>query len=147
MRDFIPLPRRKILPHPTTNERECSVSHSSLLKKLVLLGVVLLAFGGLVSCTPFTSSPGSSASATPQQQASAPRLIPSTCPMTLPAPYVQGKNIECSYLVVKEDRADPNSRDLLLAVARVKSCDPRPAADPLIVRQGGPGGALLSQLD
>lgn len=67
--------------------------------------------------------------------------------MTLPNPYVQGKNIECSYLVVKEDRADPNSRDLLLAVARVKSSDPRPASDPLIMLQGGPGGALLSQFD
>ena len=125
------------------------MSHSALCKKLVLLGVVLLAFGGLISCTPFTSSASSvtSASTPPQQQASTPRLIPGTCPMTLPAPYVQGKNIECSYLVVKEDRADPNSRDLLLAVARVKSSDPKPAPDPLIMLQGGPGGALLSQFD
>ena len=125
------------------------MSHSSLLRKSVILSVVLLVCVGLASCE--QTFPSNSASPTPQVSASSassmPRLIPSTCPMTLPAQYVQGKNIECSYLVVKEDRADPNSPDLLLAVARLKSSDPHPASDPLIMLQGGPGGALLSQFD
>ncbi len=117
--------------------------YSSLSGKFVLSGCLLLLCSALVSCVPSIPTPSSSN----EQQSSEPRLIPATCPMSLPEQYIEGKNIECSYLLVKENRADPNSRDLLLAVARVKSSDPHPAPDPLIMLQGGPGGGVLSELD
>ena len=106
-------------------------------RKFVLPGCILLLCSALISCVPNS----------PTQSTSQPVLIPSTCPMPLPDQYIEGKNIECSYLQVKEDRTVANSPDLLLAVARVKSSDPHPAPDPLIMLQGGPGGGILSQFD
>lgn len=117
--------------------------HSSLSRKFVFLGGILLMCSALISCVPYVPAQSSSH----EQQISAPRLIPSSCPMSLPEQYIEGKNIECSYLLVKEDRAATNSRDLLLAVARVKSSDPHPALDPLIMLQGGPGAGELSEFD
>ncbi len=121
------------------------VFHQRGLWRYLLPGIALLAILIQVSCAaPFI--PGNPSS---QQQSSGfvPHLIPASCPMTLPSTYTQGKNIECSYLVVKENRAVADSRELLLAVARIKSSDPHPASDPLIMLQGGPGGALLHDFD
>jgi pimeloyl-ACP methyl ester carboxylesterase len=81
-----------------------------------------------------------------------PRFVNVACPMNLNAPelaqkYSEGKNIHCGYLIVKEDRQEANSPEIRLAVAIVKSSSPHPAPDPLIMLQGGPGGALLKDFD
>lgn len=56
-----------------------------------------------------------------------------------------GYTIDCGYLIVPEDRADPNSRDIRLAVAIVRAENPLP--DPIIYLEGGPGGSALYGID
>ncbi len=92
-----------------------------------------------------SSAPG--ASPFNWQRVIAPRLIPSKCPIPSSGSYKDGTNLFCSYLLVKEDRKQSESRDLLLAVARVKSDGPHPMADPLLILQGGPGDSALNNLN
>ena len=51
--------------------------------------------------------------------------------------------MECGFLVVPEDRAAPQGRSVRLAVARFKATLSKPAADPIIYLEGGPGGSPL----
>ena len=54
---------------------------------------------------------------------------------------------ECGWLVVPEDRQQAdNGREVRLHVARFKSTNPEPPADPLIYLDGGPGGSTLEPL-
>ncbi|MBV9229338.1 MAG: alpha/beta fold hydrolase [Chloroflexi bacterium] len=81
-----------------------------------------------------------------------PRFEDAPCPMDLTGPYlsmkyVEGQNIHCGYLIVKENRQVQDSSEIRLAVAIVKSSSPHPAPDPLLMLQGGPGGALLQDFD
>ncbi len=64
---------------------------------------------------------------------------PFACPFSVPADMV----VECGFLSVPEDRSDPNSRDIQLAVAIVHTLSPNPLPDPLVYLAGGPGGAAL----
>lgn len=54
-----------------------------------------------------------------------------------------GHEVGCGYLVVPEDRSNPNSQLIRLHVAVFKSINPDPAPDPVIHLVGGPGGSLL----
>jgi len=56
---------------------------------------------------------------------------------------VEGETVECGYLIVPEDRADPDSRDIRLAVAIFRHPDGAPEPDPIIYLEGGPGGSPL----
>gem|GEM_PF-2005367 len=81
-----------------------------------------------------------------------PRFVNAACPMDLTKPelaqkYKEGNNIQCGYLIVREDRQKQDSPEIQLAVAIVKSSSPQPASDPLVMLQGGPGGALLKDFD
>lgn len=49
--------------------------------------------------------------------------------------------IDCGYLIVPENRADPASRELRLAVAILRAENSLP--DPIIYLEGGPGGSAL----
>ncbi|MBL8164894.1 MAG: alpha/beta fold hydrolase [Anaerolineae bacterium] len=51
--------------------------------------------------------------------------------------------VECGYLIVPEDRANPDSPEIKIAVATFKAENPT-ASDPLIYLEGGPGGEVLS---
>jgi pimeloyl-ACP methyl ester carboxylesterase len=53
---------------------------------------------------------------------------------------------ECGYLFVPEDRTQPNSPLIQLAVAIVRSSSPNPAPDPIVFLQGGPGVNALDML-
>lgn len=53
------------------------------------------------------------------------------------------RHTECGYLTVPENRNDPNSRNIMLAVVVAKSDNPRPLPDPIIYLDGGPGGSTL----
>ena len=55
------------------------------------------------------------------------------------------EDIDCGYLIVPEDRSDPDTSEIELAVAIVRS--PNPAPDPIIYLAGGPGGSALTEVD
>lgn len=65
------------------------------------------------------------------------------CPFTLPPGQVEGETVECGYLVVPEDRADPDTRDIRIAVAIFSHPGSAPEPDPIIYLEGGPGGNPL----
>lgn len=51
--------------------------------------------------------------------------------------------VTCGYLVVPEDRSDPNSPEIYLAVAIISARNGNPLPDPVIYLEGGPGGGAL----
>ncbi len=67
-----------------------------------------------------------------------------SCPMEIPATVTI--EIECGYLTVPENRDDPNSNDVRLAVAHLHSpaVDARP--DPVVELSGGPGFPSLENI-
>ena len=54
------------------------------------------------------------------------------------------ENAECGFLIVPENRDDPESRTLRLAVAILKSRSAEPQPDPVIYLHGGPGGSAIA---
>ncbi len=68
-----------------------------------------------------------------------PRFEPAACLFGLP----DGYEVECGFLVVPEDRADPASPEIRVAVAVFHSNNPEKAPDPLLYLEGGPGGSAL----
>lgn len=74
-----------------------------------------------------------------QDSAGTPRFEPGACLFQLPASY----EVECGFLVVRENRADPASAEIRLAVALFRSNNPEKAPDPLIYLEGGPGGSAF----
>jgi pimeloyl-ACP methyl ester carboxylesterase len=76
-------------------------------------------------------------------QENVPRFEPAPCPVPVPP----GVRVECGYLIVLENRVDPDSRTIKLAVAILKSRSSTPAPDPIIYLQGGPGASALKTLD
>ncbi len=70
----------------------------------------------------------------------APVLKETKCNFRLP----QGTNVYCAYVNVPEDRANPQSEKIQLAVAVYHSSSNRPAPDPVLFLQGGPGAEAVS---
>lgn len=66
-----------------------------------------------------------------------PRFEPAACPFD---GADERDDVTCGYLVVKENRDNPDSRTLRLAVAVLKSLSDTPEPDPLVFIAGGPGG-------
>jgi pimeloyl-ACP methyl ester carboxylesterase/predicted small lipoprotein YifL len=87
-----------------------------------------------------TSAPTDTPEPTPTPVAS---FEKAPCPFELPADQVEGNTVECGYLVVPEDRADPDSPDIQLAVAIFRHPEGDPEPDPVIYLEGGPGGSAL----
>jgi pimeloyl-ACP methyl ester carboxylesterase len=54
--------------------------------------------------------------------------------------------IECGYVVVPEDRSNPDSPTIQIAVAILRSESADPLPDPVIYLEGGPGGSALEFL-
>ena len=54
------------------------------------------------------------------------------------------ENVECGWLLVKENRKNPDSRELWLAVEIYRSYSPAPKPDPVVYLPGGPGAATLA---
>lgn len=50
---------------------------------------------------------------------------------------------DCGYVTAPERHAEPRGRRIQLAVVRIRSTGPHPAADPLFVEQGGPGDSTI----
>lgn len=72
-----------------------------------------------------------------------PRFEPAPCPVEIP----YGMTVECGYLVVPENRSQPEGREVRLAVALLKSHGDDPASDPVVYLEGGPGGSALESID
>ncbi len=85
-----------------------------------------------------TPAPAGSPTAIPSATA-VPRLELSTCPFKVGRGWAVGNSLYCYNLVVRENRADPNSPLLHLAVAYFKNSSAT-ANDPVIYLDGGPGG-------
>ena len=62
-----------------------------------------------------------------------------SCPAELPAL----RTARCGFLVVPENRSDPRGRTIRLAVAVVPAVAERPAPEPLVFLEGGPGGSAF----
>ena len=69
------------------------------------------------------------------------------CPFDLPPGQVEGQTVECGILEVPENRANPNSRQIRLAVAIFRHPDGATQPDPIIYLSGGPGGSSLELLN
>jgi hypothetical protein len=66
------------------------------------------------------------------------------CPFPVSGDFVEGKDVKCGFLVVPEDRSQPQSPTIRLAVAIFKTPNPHPAPDPLLVLGGGPSEPQLA---
>ncbi len=67
------------------------------------------------------------------------------CPFDLPAGQEEGETVECGFLTVPEDRSDPESPTIDLAVA-IFHPGGEPEPDPIIYLEGGPGGSGLEMI-
>lgn len=85
-----------------------------------------------------TTSVPSSATAAPEA-ATVGSFERADCMFTVP----EGREIECGYLTVPENRAKDNGRTVRLAVGIFKSASASPKADPIVYLEGGPGGNAL----
>lgn len=64
-----------------------------------------------------------------------------SCMFDNPTSFVEGETIECGYVRVPEQHANPDGPSIRLAVAILKSQADTPAPDPVFIAQGGPGGS------
>ena len=103
-----------------------------------LINVVLLSSIVLAAC----ATPTPAATPSPSPQPDAPRFEAADCPFDEPL----GQDVECGYLIVPEDRAQPDGKTIRLAVARFRSDSAKPAPDPIVYLEGGPGGSPLRAL-
>jgi pimeloyl-ACP methyl ester carboxylesterase len=82
--------------------------------------------------------------ANPSVQRPAPRFEAGACSFELGRGFVDGQNVHCGSLIVREDRTNPHSPTIKLAVAIFKSASDHPAADPVLYLSGGPGESPLT---
>lgn len=68
-----------------------------------------------------------------------PRFEPMPCAFEVPAGAEP--KIECGQLVVREDRARPDGRQLRLSVTILRAKREHPEPDPVVYLSGGPGGS------
>lgn len=120
---------------------------SSRKRFYLIVAVSLLAFIWLAGCDTEEDS-GPTAEPTPNPTAT-PRPTPT--PLYEPVfetagcqfPVPSGVELECGYLIVPEDRANPE-RTIRLHIAIVPSASDAPAPDPMVYLSGGPGGRTLN---
>jgi len=76
-------------------------------------------------------------------QNNAPVFEPADCQFALP----EGQTVDCGYLIVPEDRSNPDSPTIRLHVATFRSQSANPAPDPIVYLEGGPGGDALEGVE
>lgn len=69
------------------------------------------------------------------------------CQFELPPGQVEGESVECGYLEIPENRTDPNTRQIRLAVAIFRHPEGATDPDPIIYLSGGPGGSSLELIN
>ncbi len=75
-----------------------------------------------------------------EEPAEVPRLEPTPCSSF----DLHDESAECGFLVVPENREQPEGRTLRLAVAVLESRSADPQPDPVIYLHGGPGGSAIA---
>jgi pimeloyl-ACP methyl ester carboxylesterase len=78
----------------------------------------------------------------PDRAQAAPRFEESPCPFKADSQALG--QVRCGYVNVQENRASPNSRQLKIAVAIVRSLSPAPRPDPIVIVAGGPGTPAIA---
>jgi pimeloyl-ACP methyl ester carboxylesterase len=73
------------------------------------------------------------------QPAYVPIFEPADCLVSIPPAY----GMECGFLIIPEDRSQPDGPTVRLPVAVIPSKSQDPAPDPVVHLVGGPGGNLL----
>ncbi len=118
---------------------------------LALLGIII----GLAACNRTTATEPTTipstvvigtAEPTPPPPGYAPIFEQAACPFKLPPGQVEGRTVECGYLIVPEDRSDPASLTIRLAVAIFHPPGRAAEPDPIIYLMGGPGASALEFL-
>jgi pimeloyl-ACP methyl ester carboxylesterase len=122
----------------------------TLLPQLLLLCALL----GLAACE--TRASLAEATSEPTPPTSPPAILtgpgvpgvlrPAACPFVLPEGLVEGRDVECSYLPVYENRGEgkpAEGRILRLAVAVFHPPGGASQPDPVIYLSGGPGASIL----
>ncbi|MFE9560590.1 alpha/beta hydrolase [Streptomyces sp. NPDC006487] len=107
------------------------------------------AAAALVCLAAFGPTPGSAAPRADRPAGEpgpvAPRFVPGACPEP-PEPVEALSAAKCGYLEVPENRSDPGSRTIKLAVARISAGSPKPGADPVVFMAGGPGADTFDDI-
>jgi pimeloyl-ACP methyl ester carboxylesterase len=57
------------------------------------------------------------------------------------------RTVDCGYLIVPEDRSNPDSPSIRLHVAIFRSRASEPRPDPILYLEGGPGGSGIKQME
>jgi hypothetical protein len=65
---------------------------------------------------------------------------------TFEVPAAIAAQSDCGYVTVPELHAQPQGRTIHLGVIRIRSSGHAPAADPLVVEQGGPGDSTIGDI-
>ncbi|MEO0449739.1 MAG: alpha/beta fold hydrolase [Pseudomonadota bacterium] len=80
----------------------------------------------------------------PVWEAFEPEFTPYVCPFNAQAPAYDPEVFRCGYVLVPEDRTNPNSRLIQLSVLQIKSSSENPDQRAVVRLTGGPGGESLS---
>ena len=109
-------------------------------RAMALLAVVVLAAGACGSDQQLSTPPSSTTTAAARPPEATYAKAPCPNPIYTGAPQLDlGPGVECGYLTVPQNRADPNSRKIRLAVAVRKTKSQNPKPDPVVYLAGGPG--------
>lgn len=76
-------------------------------------------------------------------QADGPQFVQGECPFPLTSGNPAGIQIACGTVAVPEFHNDPQGDQITLAVVVLSATGTPPAADPLFMAQGGPGGSTI----
>lgn len=97
-----------------------------------------LAFLGVLGAAPSSAAPPPGQGPAP---GAPPRFVPAPCPDT-PEP-IPGR---CGFLEVPENRAHHGGRTIRLTVAVIPAASAKPAKDPVVFMEGGPGGDAIGAI-
>jgi pimeloyl-ACP methyl ester carboxylesterase len=113
--------------------------------------VIAMAVVALVSAPGCTADDDGSPTTAPAQATTTaplrwptPTFVEGACPMPTDGLEVE---VTCGTVEVPENRLNPDSATITLAVARLHSRAPNPKPDPVINLQGGPGFASLENVE
>ncbi len=104
--------------------------------------VLLSACSPAVTVAP-TPAPTPLPTVAPTPTLAAARYEAAECEFQVP----DGRQVDCGYLFVPEDRSQAGTSMIRLHVATVRTKNPHPAPDPVVYLDGGPGAHTLDSLD
>ncbi len=73
-----------------------------------------------------------------------PRFVAGPCSFKLGTGFIDGQNVRCGSLIVREDRHNPDSPTIQLAVTILKTSNSHHTLDPVLYLSGGPGESPLT---